>query len=62
MKRNNFTSDFIFVDKFGSFKFVYDFYGEINGVYEFDRILEFYTIETEEDEDNDNNYNDDDYD
>jgi len=62
MKRNNFTSDFIFVDKFGSFKFVYDFYGEINGVYEFDGILEFYTIETEEDEDNDNNYNDDDYD
>jgi hypothetical protein len=60
MKRNNFTSDFIFVDKFGSFKFVYDFYGEINGVYEFDGILEFYTIETKEDEDNDNNYNDDD--
>lgn len=58
-KKNNFTSDFVFVDKFGSFKFIYDFYGEINGVYEFDRILEFYTIETKEDEDN--NYNDEDY-
>jgi len=59
-KKNNFTSDFVFVDKFGSFKFIYDFYGEINGVYEFDRILEFYTIETK-DEDEDNNYNDEDY-
>ena len=52
-KNNSPTSDFIFVDKFGTLKFIHDFYGEINGVYEFDRLLEFYTIENKEnDEDN----------
>jgi|VirMetMinimDraft_7_1064189.scaffolds.fasta_scaffold145351_3 hypothetical protein len=55
---NKLTSNHVFVDKFGTFKFIYDFYGEINGVYEFDRILEFYTIENK-DEDQDDNYYDD---
>ena len=55
-KNNSPTSDFVFVDKFGTLKFIHDFYGEINGVYEFDRLLEFYTIENK---DQDNYYNDD---
>ena len=54
MKRNKLISDFVFVDKFGAFKFIYDFYGEIDGVFEFDRLLEFYTVGNIDDNINDN--------
>ena len=37
-------SDLVYVSKDGKLKFIWDIYGEIEGVFEWDTILDFYSI------------------
>lgn len=36
-------SDFVFVDRYGRFRFLWDIVGTIEGVFEWDEELDFYT-------------------
>lgn len=36
-------SDFVFVDRYGRFRFLWDIVGEIEGVFEWDEEIDFYT-------------------
>lgn len=40
---NQEVSDFVFVDRYGRFRFLWDIVGEIDGVFDFDGNIDFYT-------------------
>lgn len=36
-------SDVVYVDRVGKFRFTWDIVGEVEGVFEWDELIEFYT-------------------